>query len=230
MKYAPWLEDLRSSVIQPRAAAITAHPFVKSMQEGRAERQHAQGYFSGLMWHLLDFSKHVEHLMRKRPQEVSSLLQGRHEDEDGDTDILGRIVEAFGGPRKLIEENPWLYRPDPVWIKHDALLRAAIYSTDLPWQVGTAALNIGIETLVPTMVEPLYHAAVEKYGVSRHQAQWLDSRAGEIEKQHGENGYILLNACVPLEDKKLQAQCALWAQSLADSMATGLLTSGMPPR
>jgi hypothetical protein len=178
------------------------------------------------MWHLLDFGKHVEHLMKKRPAEVSRLLEGRSEDKDGDTGILKRIVDALHGPSEAIEKQPWSYHPHPVWITHDALLRAAIYSYDLPWQVGAAGLNVGIEALVPTMIEPLFHAATHSYKLSHSQAEWLESRSGEAERQHGENGFILLAEYVGQNDKQLQQQCRFYIDALSYSMAYRLLESG----
>ena len=179
------------------------------------------------MWHLLDFGRHVAHLMNKRPAEVSKRLEGRSEDQDGDTTILKRIVDALGGPSEQIEKQPWSYSPHPVWITHDALLRSAVYSQDLPWQVGAAALNVGIETLVPTMIEPLFHAATKTYQLSSTQAEWLESRSGEAERQHGENGFILLSEFVHSEDRLLQQQCRFQIDALSYSMAYRLLESGM---
>lgn len=226
MIHAPWLKRLHSEVVLPRQRVIENHPFILAMSAGAAEPREAERFFSGLMWHLLDFGKHVAHHMAKRPPEVARLLEGRSEDEDGDTQILGRIVTAFGGNAELIATKPWRYRPHPVWVRHDALLRSAIYSADLPWQVGTAALNVGIESLVPTMIEPLYRASVRHYGVSTDQAKWLESRSGEEERQHGENGYLILNEFVRSDDVALQEICAFYVDALSSSMAYGLLRSG----
>jgi hypothetical protein len=222
-----WLQKCHRELIVPRRKAIENHPFTLAMENGSAEPRDAQRYFSGLMWHLLDFGKHAGHLFAKRPPDVENLLEGRSEDKDGDTGILSRIVRAFGGPVELIESTPWRYQPHPVWTQHDALLRAAIYSTDLPWQVGTAALNVGIEALVPFMIEPLFRASVRNYRVDSKQAAWLESRAGEEEKQHGDNGYLLLSRFVPAKDTKLQEQCAFYIDALSASMAYGLLSSGL---
>lgn len=223
-----WLYNIHYDVLVPRRQKILSHPFIKSMNEGSSEKHHAEGYFSGLMWHLLDFGKHVSHLMSKRDPEVSIFLKGRSEDKDGDTEILARIVEAFGGPNSLIKQTPWSYRPDPIWIAHDSLLRASIYSEDLEWQVGTAALNVGIESLVPHMIEPLFKACIKNYEVSSHQAQWLESRSGEEEKQHGENGYWVLAKFVDPKDEKLIQKCRFYIDALSYSMAYRLLETGQP--
>lgn len=225
----PWLKAVHEQLILPRREAIANHPFLRAMQAGYAEKVDAERYFSGLMWHLLDFGKHVSHLMAKRPSDAAKLLVDRSEDKDGDTQILSRIVEAFGGPSEQIVRAPWSFRPDRVWIHHDALLRSCIYSTDLPWQVATAGLNVGIEALVPFMIEPLFQAAVQKYGVTSQQAAWLESRSGEAEIQHGENGYILLSHYVSAEDHELQRQCRFYIDALSHSMAYGLLESGLNP-
>ncbi len=222
-----WLWNMHRDLIEPRKKAIEHHPFTRAMREGSAEPVAAQRYFSGLMWHLLDFGKHVSHLMQKRPSAVATLLEGRSEDKDGDTEILARIVRAFGGPEEQIRSAPWSFRPHRAWVEHDALLRSAIYSTDLEWQVGTAALNIGIESLVPTMIEPLFESAIQVYGVSRQQAQWLESRSGPEERQHGENGWILLAHGVPKSDKLLQQKCRFYVDALSHSMAYRLLESGL---
>lgn len=222
-----WLEAIHQELILPRRRAIAEHPFMVAMLDGTAERQSAGAFFAGLMWHLQDFGKHVGHLMVKRPANLSTLLEGRSEDKDGDTEILGRIVTAFGYDTALIEKTPWRFVPHRVWIHHDALLRSTIYSTDFPWQVGTAALNVGIESLVPFMIEPLFQASVQQYGVSQSQAAWLESRSGEMERQHGENGYILLTHCVDPEDLPLQEQCRFFIEALSHSMAYGLLESGL---
>ncbi|MBC7385363.1 MAG: hypothetical protein H7301_04255 [Cryobacterium sp.] len=222
-----WLRDAHEKMMVPRKKAIENHPFTLAMQNGSAEPRHAERYFSGLMWHLLSFGQHVAFLEKKRPAAVGEFLKGRSEDKDGDTDILGRIVTAFGGPMRKIVEKPWTYEPPPVWSRHDAFLRSAIYSTDLAWQVGAAALNVGIESLVPTMVEPLFQASIKNYGVTSHAAEWLASRSGEAEKQHGENGYALLREFVPEGDRLLQEQCVFYIDLLSDSMAYGLLESGI---
>jgi hypothetical protein len=221
-----WLAQCREELILPRLKVIETHPFTQAMKTGQSEKRDAERFFSGLMWHLLDFDKHVGHLMEKRPREAGKLLAGRAEDKDGDTTILKRIVDALGGPSNLIARQPWAYQPHPVWITHDALLRAAIYSRDLPWQVGAAGLNVGIESLVPTMIEPLFQAATENYGLSQKQAEWLESRSGEAERQHGENGFILLSAFVPLDDLELQQKCRFYIDALSYSMAYRLLESG----
>lgn len=222
-----WLSDIHQETILPRRAQIQSHPFVLAMKSGTATDAEAERYFSGLFWHLLDFGKHVEHLMKKRPAEVADRLAGRAEDKDGDTDILGRIVDRFGGPRRQIEKSPWAYRPHPNWVQHDALLRAAIYSTDLPWQVGTAALNVGIESLVPWMIGPLFAACRERYGLDSNQAEWLESRSGEAEIQHGENGFIILSQFVSESDHTLQEQCRFYVDALSQSMAERLLATGV---
>ena len=222
-----WLDSAHRELILPRRQVIADHPFMRRMLAGTAERSAAGAYFAGLMWHLLDFGKHVAHLMAKRPASVSDLLVGRSEDKDGDTEILGRIVDAFGYDTALIEKAPWRFTPHRVWIHHDALLRATIYSTDFPWQVGTAALNIGIESLVPYMIEPLFRACVQNYGVSTTQAAWLESRSGEAERQHGENGYLILAHYVDPDDTALQEQCRFTIDALSHSMAYGLLESGL---
>lgn len=221
-----WIQEIHQDIIIPRRNVITNHPFILAMQAGVVEKKDAERFFSGLMWHLMDFGKHVEHLMKKRPKEVETFLAGRSEDKDGNTDILARIVTAFGGPIETIINQPWEYRPHQVWNTHDSLLRAAIYSTDHEWQVGTAALNMGIESLVPTMIEPLFHACVTKYGVSQNQAEWLESRAGEEEKQHGENAYLVLAEFVNPEDKALISKCRYYIDMLSYSMAYRLLLSG----
>jgi thiaminase len=227
IKTSAWLESCRLELVEPRKRVIENHPFVKGMLTGQIEKPAAERYFSGLMWHLLDFGKHVEHLMSKRPAEVSKVLEGRSEDKDGDTAILRRIVEALGGPIEQIEKRPWTYRAHPVWITHDALLRSAIYSRDFKWQVGAAALNVGIESLVPTMIEPLFRAATRNYRLTSSQAEWLESRSGEAEKQHGENGYIILEKYVDPEDHELQDQCRYQIDALSYSMAYRLLESGL---
>lgn len=223
----PWLAAIHHDLVEPRRQAIARHPFMEQMLAGRAERRDAGVFFAGLLWHLLDFGKHVAHLMDKRPAIVGQLLTDRSEDKDGDTDILARIVGAFGQDAALIEKTPWRFSPHRVWIHHDALLRSAVYSTDYPWQVGTAALNVGIESLVPDMIEPLFRASIRNYGVTSTQAQWLASRSGEAERQHGENGYLLLTRYVDSEDLVLQDQCRFFVEALSDSMAYGLLESGL---
>jgi hypothetical protein len=223
-----WLASCHQDLILPRRKAIQNHRFVQSMLQGQSEKVDAEWFFSGLMWHLLDFGKHVGHLMAKRPVEVSDFLKGRSEDEDGDTGILKRIVDALGGSSDQIIKQPWTYRPHPVWITHDALLRSAVYSTDLSWQAGAAALNVGIESLVPTMIEPLFHAATKNYGLSKNQSEWLESRSGEAEKQHGENGYLILAEFVPQNDVELQQKCRFMIDALSYSMAYRLLESGLP--
>lgn len=221
-----WLKNAHETILLPRRRAIETHAFTLAMEAGSAEPRDAERYFSGLMWHLLDFGKHVAHHMAKRPPEVARFLEGRSEDTDGDTEILAQVVRAFGGPLETLRNSPWEYRPHPVWSRHDALLRSAIYSTDLPWQVGTAALNVGIESLVPTMIEPLFRASVRNYGVSTADARWLESRSVEEEKQHGENGYAVLTEFVPPQDRLLQSQCLYFIDQLSASMAYGLLESG----
>lgn len=225
-----WLREIHTDLMIPRRRAIENHPFMQAMLAGEAKKEDASRYFSGLMWHLLDFGKHVAHLFEKRPPEVTQFLAGRSEDKDGDTDILARTVEAFGGNPQEIATKPWDYSPHRVWVTHDALLRSAIYSKDFSWQVGTAALNVGIESLVPYMIEPLFKASVKNYGVSTSNAKWLESRSGEEEKQHGENGYLVLSEFVSREDKALQKQCSFYIEALSYSMAFGLLESGLPER
>ena len=225
-----WILKIQEELIEPRRRVIENHPFVRGMLAGQVERADAERFFSGLMWHLLDFGNHVGHLMAKRPAEVSRVLEGRSEDQDGDTTILRRIVDALGGPSEQIEKRPWTYRAHPVWITHDALLRSAVYSPDFPWQVSAAALNVGIETLVPSMIEPLFHAAKKNYHLSDSQAEWLESRSGEAERQHGENGYILLAKFVGEDDRALQEKCRFQIDALSYSMAYRLLESGIAPR
>jgi hypothetical protein len=222
-----WLKQCQIDLIEPRRRAIENHPFVLGMLLGSVEKTSAERFFSGLMWHLLEFGTHVSHLMSKRPREASELLQGRSEDQSGDTKILRRIVEALEGPAQQIETRPWTYRPHPVWITHDALLRCAIYSQDLPWQAAAAGLNIGIECLVPTMIEPLFYAATKNYHLSESQVEWLKSRSGDAEKQHGDNGYILLSKFVKDDDISLQEKCRFQIDALSYSMAYRLLESGL---
>jgi|GEM_PF-1459391 len=224
----PWLAQIHENTIIPRRKVIANHTFMKAMLEGSAEPRDAQRYFSGLMWHLMGFDKLVTHLFSKRPLQVAELLNNRSEDKNGDTGILARIVSVFGGPAEEIKSAQWSYQPHPVWITHDALLRAVVYSPDLSWEIGAAGLNIGIESLVPYMIEPLFHAAVKNYGVSTTQAAWLESRAGEEEIQHGENGYILLSHFVAANDLALQEKCRFYIEALSYSMAYRLLQSGLP--
>ncbi|MBX9769146.1 MAG: hypothetical protein K2X47_17860, partial [Bdellovibrionales bacterium] len=217
-----WLSEIHRELILPRRTALQNHTFMAQMKTGTAREEDASRFFSGLMWHLLDFGKHVSHLNQKRPLEIERLLEGRSEDTDGDTEILARIVKHFGGPAEQIAKSPSSYLPHHAWIHHDALLRAAIYSTDLPWQIGIAALNVGIESLVPDMIEPLFLASIQKYAVTSNEAAWLESRSGEAERQHGENGFLILSRFVPLSDTELQIRCRFWIDALSNSMAFGL--------
>lgn len=50
---------------------------------------------------------------------------------------------------------------------------------------------------------------------------------GSAEKQHGENGYLLLKEFVSLHDTLLQQQCVFYIDQLSASMAYGLLESGL---
>lgn len=227
MTYQPWILKCQNEIIEPRKRVIENHPLTVGMLNGSVEKAHAEKFFSGLMWHLQDFGKHVSHLMNKRPPEASTLLANRSEDTDGDTGVLKRIVNILGGNTEIIERSPYLHNPHPVWITHDALLRSAIYSTDFPWQAGAAALNSGIECLVPTMIEPLFIATTKRYGLTKEDAAWLDSRSGEAERQHGENGWILLNHFVKPDDFALQALCRFQIDALSYSMAYRLLESGI---
>ena len=222
-----WLKKQKFEVIEPRKKAIQNHPFLLGMAAGSVEHREAEAFFSGLMWHLMAFGSHVTHLKKKRPAEINSFLQGRSEDKDGDTGVLKRIVVALGGPADSIEKAPWFYRPHPVWITHDALLRSAIYSQDISWLEGAAALNVGIESLVPIMIEPLFRAASKNFGLTSSQTEWLESRSGEAEKQHGENGYLLLAKYVDHENRELQEKCAFQIDALSYSMAFRLLESGL---
>ncbi len=223
-----WLKLAYFEIIQPKREIIQNHEFVQKMKLGEARKEDAKHYFAGLMWHLLDFGKHVSHLIQKRPDEVDHFLKDRSEDTDGDTELLSRIVDALGEDSNQICGSPWTYQPHPVWIQHDALLRSAIYSTDFSWKTGTAALTIGIESLVPSMIEPLFQACIENYGVASHQAEWLESRSGDEEKQHGENGFLILERFVDLNDQPQIDQCLFFIKALSDSMAHRLLESGLP--
>ncbi len=80
------------------------------------------------------------------------------------------------------------------------------------------------------MIEPLYESAVKVYGVSSHQAEWLESRSGEIEKQHGENGYLILSEFADPNDEALTALARFYVDQLSYSMTYGLLESGMPQK
>ncbi len=223
-----WLAEIRNEVIIPKRKKMLEHPFMIAMQNGMAEKSDAVHYFSGLMWHLSGFESICNHLFAKRPAEVATMLKGRSEDTSGDVDILARIVKDFGGPAERLLGEPWNFAPHPVWVQHDALLRAAIYSPDFEWQVGTAALNVGIESLVPFMIEPLYRATIERYGVSREGAKWLESRSGEEEIQHGENGFLILAEYVKPGDAALIEKCRFYIEHLSSSMAFRLLDSGLP--
>ncbi len=227
-KVRAWLDQIQEQILKPRAEEIRNHPFVLSVLSGQARREDAVHYFAGLMWHLIDFDKHVAHLHKKRPASIDDFLKERSEDKDGNTDILGRIVKEFGGPFETLVQSPWAYRPHPVWVNHDALLRSAIYSTDLSWEVGVAALNVGIESLVPTMIEPLFEGCTKNYGLSRWSAQWLESRSQEEERQHGENGFLILERYLDPDNQKVLKTCECYIDALSRSMATQLLKSGLP--
>lgn len=223
--WAPWLRETHHEIILPARQRMLSHAGLQAVQAGKASRNHILSYFSGLLWHLKDFDKHVSHLMKKRPPEISRLLEGRSEDQDGSLDSLVKPVDFFGGDSQLILKSPWSYEPHEVWVHHDALLRSCIYSTDFEWQVGTAALNIGIEALVPYMVGSLLEASHKKYQFGGENAEWLESRSGEEEIQHGENGYLLLNHYIDESDHALIEKCRFFIRALSHSMSDRLFMS-----
>lgn len=122
--HAPWLNQLHRTILLPRR---------RGMEKGSAEPKDAERFFSGLMWHLIDFGKHVSFHMAKRPPEVSQFLSGKSEDTVRDTDI---------------------------------------------------------------------------------------------QKQHGENGYLVLSEFVGQNDLEMHERCAFYIDTLSRSMSEGLLASG----
>lgn len=223
--WAGWVRRLHDEIIEPARNRMLRHQGLQGVVEGRAQKSAILQYFSGLLWHLRDFDKHVAFLMKKRPQEVDALMVGRSEDQDGSLDSLVRPVEFFGGNASMILETPWAFKPHPVWIHHDAMLRSCIYSQDFEWQVGAAALNVGIESFVPDMVGALMQACHQSYGFGGKNAEWLESRSGEEERQHGENGYIILNKFVEEGDVELISKCKFFIRALSDSMSRRLFSS-----
>lgn len=77
------------------------------------------------------------------------------------------------------------------------------------------------------MLEPLLRAAVLHDGLNHHQAEWLASRSGEEERQHGDNGFILLRRSVDPTDAQLVEHCRFFVEILSDMISGTLPDTGL---
>ena len=91
-----WLKLAYFEIIQPKREIIQNHEFVQKMKLGEARKEDAKHYFAGLMWHLLDFGKHVSHLIQKRPDEVDHFLKDKIQKAHNCTDFRGFCDAKIG--------------------------------------------------------------------------------------------------------------------------------------
>ena len=92
-----------------------------------------------------------------------------------------------------MRKNLTNYTPPQECFWHEAQLRSAIFSTDLRWQVGAAAINAGTEGIVPWMCGPLADVLQQGSGVAGLPLKWLLQRITLEEIEHGDNGFLILS-------------------------------------
>ena len=71
------------------------------------------------------------------------------------------------------------------------------------------------------------NASMKQYEITREQAVLLKSGSGDEEKQHRENGYLILKKFVHPHCALLQQQFVFYIGQLSASRACGLLESGL---
>lgn len=152
----------------------------------------------------------------------SSDLARRATDES-----FSALIKALGGDFKGFKSSLDTFTPPYEWFLHNAQLRAAIYSPDFSWEVGTAAMSAGTEGTVPWYCGPLAEALEIGYDISGIATEWLRVRGGDEAKQHGDNGFKVLSQFVSEDDVKTIGECHLYVDRLSLSMSQTLLDCGV---
>lgn len=142
-------------------------------------------------------------------------------------DSFEALIAALGGDFQAFKGSLDTFSPPYEWFLHNAQLRAAIYSADFSWEVGTAAMSAGTEGVVPWYCGPLASALETGYGIQGIATNWLRVRGGEEAKRHADNGFKVLSQFISEQDSKLAAECALYVDRLAVSMSKTLLDCGL---
>ena len=137
------------------------------------------------------------------------------------------LIEALGGDFMWFKTNLDMFSPPYEWFLHNAQLRAAIYSPDFSWEVGTAAMNTGTEGTVPWYCGPLARALETGYGINGIATEWLRVRGGQEAKEHADNGFKVLSHFVDEGDTKTIGECNLFVDRLSLSMSQTLLDCGL---
>ncbi len=204
--HSDWLIELRRDVIEPVRDKALAHPFLADIAAGTFPVHKLRRYFADLCWTIITTPGVVASLAARTPHyehEIKTKLLENAHSEWNHSWALAQTVTALGGPGDRIYEGP-----EHTW---DALPYAwhlrnwqVLYAYNEPWIDGVAAFAVGIEALVPTIINPLWHACEANYGLKDEALDWLAWHGGEVEMQHGNDGLLILEQKVAPDDVALQ--------------------------
>ena len=176
-------------------------------------------------------------LASRRPASVAAFISsigGRvsdgHSSEDAKRATEGSfraLMEALGGDFDAFKTDLDSYQPPYEWFLHNAQLRAAIYSADFSWEVGTAAMSAGTEGTVPWYCAPLARALEKGYDIKGVATEWLRVRGIQEAKEHADNGFKVLSHFIEVDDVRKISECSMFVDRLSISMSHTLLDCGL---
>lgn len=204
--HADWLIGLRTDVVEPIRDRALAHPFLQEVSTGSFPVHKLRRFFADLCWVIITTPGVVAALAARTPHyehDIKTKMLENARSEWNHSRALSRTVNALGGPGDLIYQGP-----DHAWqaLPYAWHLRnwQVNYAYNEPWLDGIAAFAVGIESLVPTIIHPLWKACERHYGLTGEAANWLMWHGGEVEMQHGNDGLFILESRVPAGDRELQ--------------------------
>ena len=218
---AEWLRRLRADVIDPIRRDVGAHPFLVGAVAGTLPIEAIRAYLTGLLWNIAGFPECVAALASRTPRhdhETKRLLLQNAAAEVEHPFALADTVRYLGGDADgPLNGTTGGYRPPKAWFDHHSLLE--LYAYQKPWIEGVAAINVGIEAIVPSQIGPLGRALHERYSVPRERMQWFHWHGGEVEQEHGNDGLRLLERYVAEDDNETQALCAYAVERIGSMLA-----------
>lgn len=204
-----WLQQLRTEVIDPIRREVAAHPFLIGAVSGELPIAIVRHYLTGLLWNITAFPECVAALASRTPRYDHAtkrlLLENAAAEMDHPFALADTVRYLGGDPDPILHGPEHAYLPPHAWFDHHGLLE--LYAYKKPWIEGVAAINVGIEAVVPSQIGPLGLALHTKYGVPKEHMAWFHWHGGEVEQEHGNDGLRILERHVAPDDKETQALC-----------------------
>ena len=226
MERAKWLKEIEEEIINPLRERALNHPFIREVSEGRLPVYKVRRLLGDVLWSITGFPELIAALASRCPKydhEVKTKLLANAYEERTHPQLLARVVRALGGdPEPMLNGPAYKYRPlKPLWHRRN-WEELCVYHK--PWVVAIAALGVGVESMVPYIFGTIGKGLKRHYGLKGEDMAWFRIHGGEVEMEHGEDGFRILERYVRPDDEETIAACKDAIEMTASEMVESLDT------